>query len=63
MIEVSSRLSDEPYLDFLNFNERQYKTLKLLGEAISSYRENNEHLGFNFFASNNIANANRGFNT
>ena len=61
MIEVSSRLSDEPYLDFLNFNERQYKTLKLLGEAISSYRENNEHLGFNFFASNNIANANRGF--
>lgn len=61
MLEVSSRLSDEPYLDFLNFNERHYKTLKLLGEAIASYRENNAHFGYNYFASNNIANANRAF--
>lgn len=61
MLEVSTRLSDEPYLDFLNFNERHYKTLKLLGEAIASYRENNLHLGYNYFASNNIANANRAF--
>ncbi|KAL6928895.1 hypothetical protein ACO0SA_002225 [Hanseniaspora valbyensis] len=61
MLETSSRISDEPYLDFLSFNERHYKTLKSMSEALGYYRLNHKITPFNQFAARNGFNANRAF--
>ncbi|XBW37038.1 hypothetical protein QEN19_002618 [Hanseniaspora menglaensis] len=61
MLETSSRISDEPYLEFLSFNGRQFKTLKSVCEALSYYVEKHEKTPFNQFASRNGFNSNRAF--
>lgn len=61
MLEASSRISDEPYLEFLFFNERQYKTLKSISEALSCFSRKHEKTPFNQFAAKNGFNPNRAF--